>query len=83
MKKSIGYLLIVFLILTFALAGCDGRGAPAKTATKTPIQPYSGTDPNPADKTVFIAMQPWYGNPVEGPSASWYHWDFNSHYPSD
>jgi hypothetical protein len=28
-------------------------------------------------------MQPWYGNPIEGPSTSWFHWDFNSHYPAD
>jgi glycoprotein endo-alpha-1,2-mannosidase len=50
-------------------------------ATQAP--PYTGTDPKPSERTVFIEMQPWYGNPVDGPSDGWYHWGLNGHDPAD
>jgi hypothetical protein len=65
---------VVLLIAIFVVGGCGNNYVPPS---------YSGTDPKPTDKTVFIEMQPWYGNPLEGPSTGWYHWDYNYHYPAD
>lgn len=71
---SIKFVAVGLFIVLFALTGCRNNDIP---------RTYSGIDPKPTDKTVFIEMQPWYGNPVEGTSSGWYHWDYNCHYPAD
>ncbi len=72
---------IVTLFAVITTAVCSTSCYTEQRYGANPV--YSGVDPRPADKAVFMAVQPWYGNPIEGKSIGWYHWDFNNHYPAD
>ncbi|WP_414931272.1 hypothetical protein [Vibrio europaeus] len=74
--KKNNILLKKFLVITAILmAGCHSEDYYIYSSDNLE---YLGSDPNPEEKTVFIEMQPWYGN-----DNNWYHWSNEYHNPDD